>query len=389
MIRTFLGCFVLLAAAVYAEDAKQAGTAPQGQQVPEAVTTAKTSQTPAYFSEKALAAKTTAESPAAGITAKKTETAKTAAEPAKKAEPSKPAPQAVKPVETDKKPEAKKSAAGILEEQASLPGIPANKKHKVADGDTLWAISDKYYGDPFKWGKIYNFNLNLIKNPDLIYPDSEIEIPDIKEMIVPEMKQPAVSSGAQPLSVEREEPAALDPDAGKEAAFLPGQPSEDEVIVSAVETKEPAVVPETDPEPEMLPEAEETVDPLELSEKMPEGQLTFATMSKTLKVDKRFFEGEVLEKDTDDEMEKSGFIQPGDTLKVKIYSPENSAPGDKLAVYQKGVETGGQMTVQYVGTLKIISIDGKKASCRVLKVNTAVDGTMYVRKLSQPAKKGN
>jgi len=41
---------------------------------------------------------------------------------------------------------------------------------KVKKHDTLWAISKKTYGDPFKWPDIYKLNKDKIKNPDLIYP---------------------------------------------------------------------------------------------------------------------------------------------------------------------------------------------------------------------------
>jgi len=63
--------------------------------------------------------------------------------------------------------------------------LEADKIYKIVPGDTLWHISTKYYNDGFKWGKIYNANSNIITNPDLIFPGSEIKIPEIKEEIVP------------------------------------------------------------------------------------------------------------------------------------------------------------------------------------------------------------
>ncbi len=43
----------------------------------------------------------------------------------------------------------------------------------VVKGDYLWKISGKkeIYGDPYQWMKIYSVNRDLIKNPDLFYPD--------------------------------------------------------------------------------------------------------------------------------------------------------------------------------------------------------------------------
>ena len=51
----------------------------------------------------------------------------------------------------------------------------SKKYHKVVKGDTLWAISKKYYGDGSKYMKIAN--ANDIKNPDLIYVGQNLLIP--------------------------------------------------------------------------------------------------------------------------------------------------------------------------------------------------------------------
>ena len=49
----------------------------------------------------------------------------------------------------------------------------------VVKGDCLWRISAKkdIYNDPFKWVKIYQANLDKIKDPDLIYPYQNLKIP--------------------------------------------------------------------------------------------------------------------------------------------------------------------------------------------------------------------
>ena len=46
--------------------------------------------------------------------------------------------------------------------------------HIVAKGDTLWAIAEKYLGDPFKYVELAK--LSLIKDPDWIYPGDIIRI---------------------------------------------------------------------------------------------------------------------------------------------------------------------------------------------------------------------
>lgn len=51
------------------------------------------------------------------------------------------------------------------------------RTYVVKRGDTLWAISRKYYGDGAQYPKIFNANRNIIKNPNLIYPGQKLVIP--------------------------------------------------------------------------------------------------------------------------------------------------------------------------------------------------------------------
>ncbi|MBD3165844.1 LysM peptidoglycan-binding domain-containing protein [bacterium] len=66
---------------------------------------------------------------------------------------------------------------------------PPSKTHTVIRGDYLWKISgmSKYYGDPMKWMRIYSFNVDQIKDPNLIFPNQRLTIPmavDRKHYIV-------------------------------------------------------------------------------------------------------------------------------------------------------------------------------------------------------------
>lgn len=48
----------------------------------------------------------------------------------------------------------------------------------VKKGQTLWGIASFRLKDPFLWPLIYQANLDLIKNPNLIYPKQEIVVPE-------------------------------------------------------------------------------------------------------------------------------------------------------------------------------------------------------------------
>lgn len=51
--------------------------------------------------------------------------------------------------------------------------------YNVVRGDYLWKISKKpdIYDDPMQWMKIYTYNREMIKDPDLIYPNWVLKIP--------------------------------------------------------------------------------------------------------------------------------------------------------------------------------------------------------------------
>ncbi len=48
--------------------------------------------------------------------------------------------------------------------------------YEVNQGDHLWGISDKSYGNPYKWPLIYKANSDKIKDADLIYPGQVFDI---------------------------------------------------------------------------------------------------------------------------------------------------------------------------------------------------------------------
>jgi len=48
----------------------------------------------------------------------------------------------------------------------------------VQRGDSLWRIAKRYYGRGSQWPKIFEANRDRIENPNLIFPDQELRIPD-------------------------------------------------------------------------------------------------------------------------------------------------------------------------------------------------------------------
>lgn len=66
----------------------------------------------------------------------------------------------------------------IAQLRATLDAARKWDEYVVVKGDYLWKIAkkDDIYGDPYQWIRIYTKNRDLIKNPDLIYPDWNLKI---------------------------------------------------------------------------------------------------------------------------------------------------------------------------------------------------------------------
>lgn len=65
----------------------------------------------------------------------------------------------------------------IAQLRARLPKADFDQ-YTVVKGDYLWKISGKkdIYNDPYQWMRIYTYNLDQIKDPDLIYKDQIFKI---------------------------------------------------------------------------------------------------------------------------------------------------------------------------------------------------------------------
>ena len=56
---------------------------------------------------------------------------------------------------------------------------PESRFYTVQSGDSLSKISKEMYGDPMKYGVIFEANKPMLKDPNLIYPGQVLRIPNI------------------------------------------------------------------------------------------------------------------------------------------------------------------------------------------------------------------
>lgn len=233
-------------------------------------------------------------------------------------------------------------------------GIEVDKRHHVQKGDTLWDLAMKYYSDPFKWGLIYNANIDAITNPDLIYPEEGFLIPGIKEKIIP--KTLPIPEIKVVEKVEVEEIIDTIPTVEVE---------EIEVIVEVKKTRKFKIP--------------------ELSEEMPDDQMEWSAMLETELVDKNW-SGEGLVVGKEDKQEEDSLAFGGDVVIIKMKFSKTATIGHILSIYKFGAEVhddNGKFMgnkIQKVGIVEVIEVNKRIVKAVVVQANSAIMKGMIVKK---------
>lgn len=91
--------------------------------------------------------------------------------------------------------------------------------HVVQEGDTLWGISDEYFGDPWHWPELWSFNPE-ITNPHWIYPLDQIRLSEDTFIADEEVRveTQAVKTAERTGRLVERQPTAMAVAAGTEAA---------------------------------------------------------------------------------------------------------------------------------------------------------------------------
>ena len=113
--------------------------------------------------------------------------------------------------------------------------VPADvpQAHTVKDGDTLWDITQTYYGDPYRWPQVWSYNPD-ITNPHWIYPDAQVQLrPGDGEVVetAPRGFTTAKRRDASPHAVFQAEYGFLDANALEDAGYVIGANEEHMMMV--------------------------------------------------------------------------------------------------------------------------------------------------------------
>ncbi len=159
----------------------------------------------------------------------------------------------------------------ILPSFAPPPALAQGQEgsHEVVKGETLWALAERYLGNPYRWPLIYEANQDRIQDPHWIYPGQVFVIPGlpapaqqpatVTEVAVVEPGAPAPSPQPAPATDlapcpgpegrtvfyaggEEERGCVLvRPEADDRTAFFPDPQAAGGGVLSAEESRWPAV----------------------------------------------------------------------------------------------------------------------------------------------------
>lgn len=220
--------------------------------------------------------------------------------------------------------DAKRTGQGYTLGAQGIHATPATggESHVVKPGDTLWDLSQRYYGQPWRWPELWSYNPE-ITNPHWIYPLDHVRLSAttlVQEQQAAEIKSAEVSGKGVP-------------DKGPSSGILAG-----------TETAAPVVIPRSALKPGMIFLRDQ-------------GYLDDEALKRS---------GQIIAGD-----EEHMMLSPSDNAYVRFGSGAHVKPGQTFTVFraiapeERHEKEKGKL-VRILGTVVVRSYDAEKAVARAL-----------------------
>src|SRR5439155_2675447 len=70
-------------------------------------------------------------------------------------------------------------ARTAIQNDTPVEVLHAEQRHVVAEGETLFSLAERYYGEKAKFAEIYLFNRERVEAPDSLTPGTVLVIPQL------------------------------------------------------------------------------------------------------------------------------------------------------------------------------------------------------------------
>lgn len=111
------------------------------------------------------------------------------------------------PAESWNPPRPEPGADWSAEAASDPPPRPAPRNHTVVDGDTLYSLAERYLGDRHRYRDIYELNLHLLSDPDVLPIGASLLIPPRETQLASQAGSPPPGMVPVPRGTHPHDPA--------------------------------------------------------------------------------------------------------------------------------------------------------------------------------------